>query len=88
MKKRDAKNAFQEIWTTRVDPADKFIVKATGPLAAVGFLVSVAAIVLACVPADDDPNKTLAVIKIVGASVVLFAAGAAIYFTGTRKRLS
>jgi len=54
-------------------------------LAALGFLVTVAAIVLACVPADDDPNKTLAVIKIVGGSVVLIAAGALIYITGKRR---
>ena len=54
-------------------------------LAAVGVLVSVAAIVLACVPADDDPHKTLAVIKIVGASVALLAIGAAVYFMGKRR---
>ena len=57
-------------------------------LATLGFLVSVAAIVLACVPAEDDPHKTLAVIKIVGASVALLAMGAAIYFIGTRNRRS
>jgi len=34
LKKRDAKNAFVEVWTTRVDPADKFIVRA-GALASV-----------------------------------------------------
>src|SRR5213075_2224201 len=38
LKKRDAKNAFQEIWTTNVDPADKFTMKA-GPLAAAGPLI-------------------------------------------------
>lgn len=38
LKKRDAKNAFQDIWTTRVDPADKFIVKA-GALASAGPLI-------------------------------------------------
>jgi hypothetical protein len=35
LKKRDARNAFQDVWTTRVDPADKFIVKA-GALGAAG----------------------------------------------------
>src|SRR4029078_2378321 len=25
LKKRDAKNAFQEIWTTTIDPADQFV---------------------------------------------------------------
>jgi len=38
LKKRDAKNAFVEIWTTRVDPADKFIVRA-GALASAGPLI-------------------------------------------------
>jgi glutamate:GABA antiporter len=54
-------------------------------LAALGFIVTLAAIVLACVPADDDPNKTLAVIKIVGGSAVLVAVGAAIYLLGKRR---
>ena len=38
LKKRDARNVFQEIWTTKVDPADKFIVKA-GALASAGPLI-------------------------------------------------
>ncbi len=38
LKKRDPKNAFQEIWSTRVDPADKFIMRA-GALAAAGPLI-------------------------------------------------
>jgi amino acid transporter len=50
-----------------------------------GFLVSVAAIVLACVPGDDDPNKTLAVVKIVGGSAVLLAIGVVIYFMGKQR---
>jgi glutamate:GABA antiporter len=54
-------------------------------LALCGFLVTTAAIVLACVPADDDPNKTLAVIKIVGGSIVLVAIGSLIYFLGKQR---
>jgi hypothetical protein len=38
LKKRDARNVFREIWTTKVDPADKFIVKA-GALASAGPLI-------------------------------------------------
>jgi hypothetical protein len=38
LKKRDTRNVFQEIWTTNVDPADKFIVKA-GALASAGPLI-------------------------------------------------
>jgi len=54
-------------------------------LGAVGFVVSLAAIVLSCIPAEDDPNKALAVIKIVGGSVVLVATGAIIYILGKRR---
>jgi hypothetical protein len=31
VKKRDAKNAFQAIWTLAIDPADKFIVRGASP---------------------------------------------------------
>src|SRR3569832_2474309 len=38
LKKRDAKNAFVDIWTTKVNPSDKFIVRA-GALASAGPLI-------------------------------------------------
>ena len=38
LKKRDPKNVFREIWTTTVDPADKFIVR-SGPQANAGALI-------------------------------------------------
>jgi glutamate:GABA antiporter len=55
------------------------------PLAALGFLTTVAAIVLACIPPDDEPNKTLAVVKVVGGSVVLIGIGIAIYLAGRSR---
>jgi amino acid transporter len=54
-------------------------------LAALGLLTTVVSIVLACVPPDDEPNKALAVIKIVGASMVLVAIGIALYLIGRQK---
>ena len=54
-------------------------------LASLGFLVTTVSIVLACVPPDDEPNKTLAIVKVVGASAVLVAVGAIIYALGRRK---
>jgi amino acid transporter len=54
-------------------------------LGAMGFAVSAAAIVLACVPADEEPLKMLAVTKVVGASVALVAIGAMIYLVGKRR---
>jgi glutamate:GABA antiporter len=54
-------------------------------LAALGFFVTAVSIVLACIPADDEPNKLLAVAKVVGASVALVAIGAVVYFAGKRR---
>ncbi len=54
-------------------------------LAALGFATTMVSIVLACVPADDEPNKLLAVIKIVGSSVVLVLIGVAVYLNGRRR---
>ena len=52
---------------------------------AVGFLTTAVAIVLACVPAADEPNKQLAVVKIVGLSIALLGIGAIVYFIGRRR---
>ena len=57
-----------------------------GPRAGVpGFLVSLLAIVLACVPAADEPNKVFAVTKIVGASSAIIAIGVGIYWSGAAR---
>ena len=44
------------------------------------------AIVLACVPPADEPDKLLTAVKIVGASAALIAVGAGVYCWGTRSR--
>ena len=54
-------------------------------LAALGFLTTAVSIVLACVPADEEPNKPLAVVKVVGSSVVLVVIGIAVYLAGRRS---
>jgi amino acid transporter len=54
-------------------------------IAALGFLTTAVAIVLACVPADDEPDKALAVAKIIGLSAVLVAIGAVIYVAGKKR---
>jgi amino acid transporter len=54
-------------------------------LAALGFLVTAASIVLACVPADEEPNKVLAVVKVVGSSLALVGIGATVYVVGRRR---
>ena len=54
-------------------------------LAALGFLTTSISIVLACIPANEEPHKMLAVIKLVGASLLLVAIGAAVYISGRRR---
>jgi glutamate:GABA antiporter len=82
---------FASIVKLQREPAGPGVLRVPGgaPVAklfgVMGFLVSVAAIVLACVPAEDDPNKTLAVVKIVGGSAVLVVIGAIIYLTGQKR---
>jgi amino acid transporter len=54
-------------------------------VAAIGFATTAVAIVLACVPAADEPNKVLAVAKIVGLSAALVAVGSIVYVMGKRR---
>jgi hypothetical protein len=55
-------------------------------LAGVGFCVTGAAIVLALIPAGDEPNKALAVTKVAGLTALLVLGGAAVYLRGRRRR--
>jgi amino acid transporter len=61
-----------------------------GPLtvciaAIVGLATTLAAIVFAGFPADDDPNKTLAVVKVVGLTAAMLFTGIAIFLLGRRR---
>jgi amino acid transporter len=54
-------------------------------LAVTGFVVTALSIVLACIPQDEEPNKTLAVVKVVGSSAILGGVGAVVYWLGRRR---
>jgi glutamate:GABA antiporter len=54
-------------------------------LALVGLITTLVALVLAALPAGDETNKPLALLKIIGLTVVLLGTGAAIYRAGRRK---
>jgi hypothetical protein len=41
--------------------------------------------VLATFPPDDEPNKALAVLKVLGLSAIMVAAGVALYASGRRR---
>jgi hypothetical protein len=45
------------------------------------------AIVFAGFPAANDPNKTLAVVKVIGLTVLVLSVGLAIYMRGRRNAL-
>jgi len=73
------------------EPAGPEVIRVPGgkPIAVlisvVGLLTTTATILLSVVPPADDPDKPLAVLKIVGGTVVLMAAGGWIYWAGRKK---
>jgi glutamate:GABA antiporter len=73
------------------EPAGPDVIRVPGgkPVAfvisVVGLLTTTGTILLSVVPPADEPNKPLAVMKIVGGTFVLMAAGGWIYWTGKRK---
>jgi hypothetical protein len=55
-------------------------------LGVVGFATTAISIVLAVVPAADERNPALAVLKVAGSSLVLVALGAWLYARGRARR--
>ena len=56
------------------------------PLAVVGFVTTAASIVLAALPPPGEPDKALAVAKVVGGTLVILGAGVVAYVLGRRRR--
>ena len=73
------------------EPAGPEVIRVPGrkPVAVlisvIGLLTTTATILLSVVPPADDPNKPLAVLKIVGGTAALMAAGGWIYWAGKRR---
>ena len=55
-------------------------------VATVGFATTAISICLAVLPASDETNKPLAVLKIVGLTLALLAVGVALYLLGRRRQ--
>jgi amino acid transporter len=76
------------------EPAGPDVIRVPGgkpvaiALASLGFFVTAVSIVLACVPEDKEPNKTLAVVKVVGLSLVLVGIGVVVYLSGRRRAMA
>jgi glutamate:GABA antiporter len=73
------------------EPAGPGVIRVPGgkrvaiPVAIVGFLTTTLTILLSVIPQPDEINKPLAILKVVGGSVVLVAIGAVIYWAGRRR---
>jgi glutamate:GABA antiporter len=73
------------------DPAGPDVIRVPGGksvaklVAALGFLTTTVTIVLSLIPQPDEPNKPLALLKIVGGTGVLVLVGVGIYLAGTRR---
>ena len=82
---------FAALFKLQNEPAGPEVIHVPGGknvaklIAVVGFITTTVTIVLSSVPQPDDPNKPLAVIKVVGGSIVLLGIGAWLYWTGKRK---
>lgn len=57
-------------------------------LATIGLVTTLASIVLSAIPAPDEPNKALAMLKVIGGTLLLVAAGVVTYLAGHRKSAS
>jgi amino acid transporter len=54
-------------------------------LASIGLASTTLTIALSAVPAADEPNKPLAIVKVIGGTVVLVGAGVAVFLVSRRK---
>ena len=54
-------------------------------LAILGLLTTMISSVLACIPPAEEPNKVLAVIKLLGSSGLMVGIGAVIYWIGKSR---
>jgi hypothetical protein len=63
-------------------PGGKTIAKV---VATVGFVTTTLTIALSLIPQPDEPNKPLALFKIIGGTGALVMVGAWIYFAGKRR---
>jgi amino acid transporter len=81
---------FASVIAAQRQPASTDVIRLPGgsavsiAVALLGFTVILIAIGLACIPDAPEPNKPLAVLKVVGSSVLLLAVGQGIYARGAR----
>jgi amino acid transporter len=83
---------FTAMIRVQAEPAGPEIIRVPGGkpvailLAVSGLLTTIISSVLACIPPADEPNKLLAVGKIIGSSAMMIMIGAAVYWIGRARR--
>jgi amino acid transporter len=55
-------------------------------LASLGLLTTLLTIVLSVIPPDEEPNKPLAIAKVIGSTLFLVGAGVAVYYASERRQ--
>jgi amino acid transporter len=79
---------FASMFRLQREPAGSDVIRVPGGrpvalvLASLGFATTAVSIILALIPADDEPNKTLAVVKVAGLTLLLLALGGLVYLVG------
>jgi glutamate:GABA antiporter len=79
---------FASMFRLQGEPAGPEVIRVPGGrpvalvLSALGFATTAVSIGLALIPGEDEPNKTLAVIKVAGMTLVLLALGTLVYVVG------
>ncbi|MBK5186653.1 MAG: APC family permease [Gemmatimonadaceae bacterium] len=74
------------------EPAGAEVIRVPGgspvaiALAGIGFSTTTISIGLSMLPADDEPNKPLAVAKVIGLTAAMIAVGVGLYVLGRRKQ--
>jgi hypothetical protein len=82
---------FASLIQLQREPAGPEVIRVPGGrpvaigLAALGLTTTAVSIVLALIPAEDEPDKLLAVVKVAGLTILLVAGGAFVYFLGTGR---
>ena len=73
------------------EPAGPEVIRVPGgtpvaiALASLGFLTTTISVGLAMLPADEEPNKPLAALKIIGLTAAMIGVGVGLYVAGRRK---
>ena len=82
---------FASMFKLQREPAGPDVIRVPGGkpvalmLATVGFCTTLLTIALSLIPANDEPNKVLAVIKIVGLTGLVLLVGVLLYWLGKRN---